>query len=87
MSPALRHLALGSLIALAGLGFGSASIPPAAAQGCHPAYGGCIPDVPYDLNCADIGYAVVQVWDVYWDPYGLDTWDGPGNGWTCDSYS
>jgi hypothetical protein len=59
-----------------------------AAQQCHPAYGGCLPWYEGDaLNCADIGYAVVEVWDVYNDPYNLDTLYGPGNGWTCDSYS
>jgi hypothetical protein len=82
----VRRLALGLVLSGAALA-GGLSAAPAAAQDCHPAYGGCIPNVPYDLNCVDIGYAVVQVWDVYWDPYGLDTWDGPGNGWTCDSYS
>ncbi len=58
---------------------------PAAAQSCHPSYGGCLP-VVYDLDCWEIGYAVVQVWNVWDDPYGLDDYDGPGNGWTCDSY-
>lgn len=36
-----------------------------------------------DLNCADIGNAVIEVWDVYDDPYELDVLYGPGNGWTC----
>lgn len=76
---------LGSALALVGA---VAVVVPAAAQSCHPAYGGCLPWYEGDaLNCADIGYQVVQVWDVYNDPYRLDTWDGPGNGWACDSYS
>ena len=86
MSVPIQRFALGLVLGGAALA-STLSAPPASAQECHPAYGGCIPIVSYDLNCADIGYAVVQVWDVYNDPYGLDTWDGPGNGWTCDSYS
>ena len=86
MAPALRRIGRGALVALDALALREASGRTGSAQGCHPAYGGCIPYVWYDLDCADIGYAVVQVWDVYWDPYGLDTWDGPSNSWTCDSY-
>jgi hypothetical protein len=86
MSPALRRLALSLLLGSAAMAPGLSAVP-ASAHECHPAYGGCIPNVGYDLNCADIGYAVVEVWDVYNDPYGLDTLNGPGNGWTCDSYS
>jgi len=40
--------------------------------------------VVYDLDCAEIGYAVLQVWDVNDDPYDLDALGIPGNGWTCD---
>jgi hypothetical protein len=54
-----------------------------SAQDCHYAYGGCLPVVD-DLDCAEIGNAVVAVWDVSDDPYGLDVLYGPGNGWTCD---
>lgn len=89
MSNGARRIALAC--ALAGTALAGAvahAVPVAAAQGCHPAYGGCLPWYEGDaLNCADIGYQVVQVWDVYWDPYNLDTLYGPGNGWTCDSYS
>ena len=56
---------------------------PVAAQACHPAYGGCLPIVD-DLDCAEIGYAVLPVYDADDDPYGLDVAYGPGNGWTCD---
>jgi hypothetical protein len=67
--------------ALVGMGL---TVDQAAAQGeCHPAYGGCLPIV-YDLDCAEIGWAVVQVYDPYNDPYGLDVLYGAGNGWTCD---
>lgn len=88
MSNGARRVVLGAFIGL-GLVGGSAAIAPAtSAQGCHPAYGGCLPWYEGDaLNCADIGYAVVEVWDVYNDPYNLDTLYGPGNGLTCDSYS
>ena len=40
--------------------------------------------IVYDLDCADIIWTLVQVYDVYNDPYGLDVLYGPGNGWTCD---
>jgi hypothetical protein len=80
-----RLAALGAVVATGA--FAAAAPAPATAQSCHPAYGGCLPWYEGDaLNCADIGYAVVEVWDVYNDPYRLDTWDGPGNGLTCDSY-
>jgi hypothetical protein len=82
---AARRVALG-LALVGGAALAGALAPSAAAQSCHPAYGGCVPYVPYDLDCADIGYAVVEVWDVYNDPYRLDDAYGPGNGWTCDSY-
>ena len=49
----------------------------------HPAYGPCLPIV-YDLDCADIIWTLVQVYDVYNDPYDLDAVGIPGNGWTCD---
>lgn len=67
--------------ALGGMGIGGGSAQ--AQDACHPAYSGCLPIVD-ELNCDDIGYAVVQVWDVSNDPYGLDVLYGPGNGWTCD---
>jgi hypothetical protein len=89
MSNAARRGVLACV--LAGTVIGGAAVvssAPVAAQGCHPAYGGCLPWYEGDaLNCADLWYQVVEVWDVYNDPYGLDDWDGPGNGWTCDSYS
>jgi hypothetical protein len=40
--------------------------------------------VVYDLDCAKRGYAVVEDWDVYDDPYNLDAVGIPGNGWTCN---
>lgn len=61
-----------------------ASLPaPVAAQECAPQYGGCLPVVA-DLDCADIGYAVLAVYDVNDDPYDLDTRFAAGNGLTCD---
>src|SRR5689334_8499266 len=84
-----RGLAAVGLVAAVGLPTlvpgGTAS---AQSYGCNPAYVAtasyCIPNVPYDLNCVDIGYAVVQLVDPYNDPYGLDVYNGVGNGWTCD---
>lgn len=81
--PALaRSVLLGLAIAGASVASGQA---PAAAQSCHPAYGGCLPYYEGDaLNCADIGYQAVEVWDPTWDPYNLDAISVAGNGWTCD---
>lgn len=84
MGAVARRVMMVSALAGALAGVGLASEQPAAAQGeCHPAYGGCLP-VVYDLDCAEIGWAVVQVYDPYNDPYGLDVLYGAGNGWTCD---
>jgi hypothetical protein len=44
-------------LGLAAFASGTADV---AAQECHSAYGPCLPIV-YDLNCEDIGWAVVQV--------------------------
>ncbi|MEZ5101965.1 MAG: thermonuclease family protein [Thermoleophilia bacterium] len=55
--------------------------PPAApppASGCHPSYRPCVPDVPYDLDCADIGFTVRVVG---YDEYRLD---GDGDGYGCE---
>ena len=50
------------------VGIGLAAQQPVAAQGeCHPAYSGCLP-VVYDLDCAEIGDAVLQVYDPGYDP-------------------
>lgn len=78
----VKRIALACGIAL-GVGLSGGAVSSALAQECHYAYGGCLPIV-YDLDCAEIGYAVVEVWNVYDDPYGLDVLYGPGNGWTCD---
>jgi hypothetical protein len=67
-------------LGLAGFAPGLAEV---AAQGCHPAYSSCLPIV-YDLDCAESGNAVLQVWDPYNDPHGLHVYNGVGNGWTCD---
>jgi endonuclease YncB( thermonuclease family) len=48
---------------------------------CDPNYtGGCVPNVPYDLDCADIGFEVRVV--------GPDKnrFDGDGDGYGCESY-
>jgi hypothetical protein len=55
--------------------------PPPPNNGCDPNYeGACVPIVPYDLNCADIGAEVTVVGD---DPNRFDA-DGDGHG--CESY-
>jgi hypothetical protein len=76
---------IGTALALgiAALPGGISSVSVSAQDDCHYAYGGCLPYVD-DLNCADIGDAVLEVCDVYDDPYRLDDAYGPGNGWTCD---
>ena len=85
MSKAARRLMMVSALGGALLGLGVSTPAEVSAQSCHPAYGGCLPYYEWDaLNCADIGYQVVQVWDPAWDPYNLDTLYGMGNGWTCD---
>jgi hypothetical protein len=54
---------------------------PSPPSGCDPNYeGACVPIVPYDLNCADIGAEVTVVGD---DPNRFDA-DGDGHG--CESY-
>jgi hypothetical protein len=82
----------GWIVAVVGgtaLAFGAATFPggigamSVSAQDRHYARGGCLPYLD-DLDCADIGDAVIEVWDVYDDPYELDVLYGPGNGWTCD---
>jgi beta-lactam-binding protein with PASTA domain len=46
---------------------------------CDPDYtGACVPDVPYDLDCSDIGYQTVYV--VGYDKYGFDGYDNDGIG-------
>jgi endonuclease YncB( thermonuclease family) len=50
-------------------------------SGCHPSYEPCVPDVPKDLDCGDIGYRVRVVGD---DEYRLDGDDNDGKG--CESY-
>lgn len=49
-------------------------------ENCDSDYSGCVPDVSYDLDCADIGEEV----EVYGDDYhGLDR---DGDGYGCESY-
>jgi hypothetical protein len=76
-----RRLALATALALGSATFIGSSA--GSAQECHYAYGGCLPYVD-DLNCEDIGHAVLEVWDIYDDPYRLDDAYDIGNGWTCD---
>jgi hypothetical protein len=71
---------VGALIA-AGIGVSySGQSDPASppSKNCDPNYtGACVPNVDYDLNCADIGYQTVTV--VGSDTNGFDA-DGDGIG-------
>ena len=40
--------------------------------------------IVYDLDCADIIWTLVQVYDVCNDPYDLDDVGIPNSGWTRD---
>jgi hypothetical protein len=52
------------------------------AASCNPNYSGyCVPNVSYDIDCADIGHHTVRV--VGTDEYGFDA-DGDGIG--CEPY-
>lgn len=57
-------------------------VPPAAPaqSSCNPNYSGCVPNVPYDLDCADIGHSVMVTG---YDEYGLDR---DNDGYGCESY-
>jgi micrococcal nuclease len=55
--------------------------PAAAGGSCNPNYTPCVPNSPTDLDCKDVGRAVVVV--VGSDPYRLD---GDGDGRGCESY-
>jgi hypothetical protein len=56
-----------------------APAPPPPAPSCDPNYsGGCVPNVPYDLDCADINGPVYVVGR---DPHGFD---GDGDGVGCE---
>jgi hypothetical protein len=54
---------------------------PPAGGGCDPNYTPCVPQVPYDLNCPEVGFSV-QIIGV--DVHGLDGNDN--DGWGCESY-
>ena len=62
----------------------SGAAPPAAPQpappaaSCNPNYTPCVPNVPYDLDCADIGFTVHVI--------GVDVYrlDGDGDGLGCE---
>ncbi len=58
----------------------SAQAPMGLAGNCNPNYSPCVPNVPYDLDCKDIG---VRVQVIGGDPYRLD---GDGDGIGCESY-
>ena len=52
----------------------------APAGNCDPNYSPCVPNVSYDLDCADIGFSVTVI--------GVDKhrFDGNGDGFGCESY-
>src|SRR5215212_9062744 len=86
MTLTLRRIALGSLLTLGVIGFGSVGTPPSAsAQGCDPSYPEvCLGAYP-DLDCIDIGYPITVIHDPAigaYDPHALDAdFDGIG----CES--
>ena len=47
---------------------------------CDPNYSGCVPNVSYDLDCADIGYTVRVL------GYDKHRLDGDYDGYGCESY-
>lgn len=54
--------------------------PPSQSASCDPNYTGCVPNVPYDLDCADVGHSVQVIGG---DPHGFD---GDGDGSGCETY-
>lgn len=54
---------------------------PAPTSSCDPNYTPCVPNVSYDLDCADIGHSVTVVG---YDKHGFDGNDNDGQG--CESY-
>jgi len=72
-----------ALLALAGCGEygeGSSEGTSEGASDCAAGYSPCVPDVPYDLDCADIGFSVSVTGS---DPYGFD---GDGDGYGCETW-
>ena len=85
----VRRLTLGLLLA-GSLLPGGASLAPAAAQSCDPAYTNyCVPPVAEvgDLNC-DYFYAQgisnIVLADPANDPHGLDGWNSVDDGIGCE---
>lgn len=56
----------------------SQQAPMGLAGNCNPNYSPCVPNVPYDLDCGDIGFTV-QV--IGYDHYRFDR---DGDGWGCE---
>jgi hypothetical protein len=55
--------------------------PEAEEDECDPGYSGCVPNVSYDLDCADIQEEV----EVYGSDY--HGFDRDGDGYGCESYN
>lgn len=55
--------------------------PTSDSDSCHPSYDPCVPNVDYDLDCGDLGFAVMINGP---DEYRLDGFDHDGRG--CESY-
>jgi hypothetical protein len=85
-----RRLTLAIAIALGLGGIGLLAPPATGAQvsGCHSAYVPtetyCVPYTEYDLNCDDIGWAQVSLYDGWNDPYGLDSVNTVDDWVTCN---
>jgi hypothetical protein len=54
--------------------------PPPPTPNCDPNYSPCVPNVSYDLDCADIGFSVIVKG---YDKHGFDA---DGDGYGCESY-
>lgn len=52
--------------------------PSSGVSACDPNYSGCVPDVPYDLDCSDVSGPVYVRGS---DPNGFD---GDGDGIGCE---
>lgn len=50
-------------------------------SGCDPNYSGCVPDVDYDLDCADVDGPLTVLGA---DPHGFDR---DGDGQACEPYN
>ena len=89
MKDVLRRLVLGIALVAGLVSSGLfAQVTEGQSLGCNPAYVPtetyCVPYTDYDLNCADIGWAQVYLYDGLNDPYGLDSVNYVDDWVTCN---